>query len=40
MVVVEIVVMVVKKNDGEVAMEIKEIVVMMMVNVEVMVKWQ
>jgi len=40
MVVVKIVVIVVKKNNGELAMEIKEIVVMMIVNMKVMVKWQ
>lgn len=38
MVVVKIVVIVVKKNNGELAMEIKEIVVMMIVNMKVMVK--
>jgi hypothetical protein len=38
MVVVEIVMMVVKTNDGEVAIEMKEVVVMMVVDMEVMVK--
>jgi hypothetical protein len=40
MIVVKIVVIVVKKNNGELAMEIKKIVVMMIVNMKVMVKWQ
>jgi len=40
MVVVEMVVMVVEKNNGEVAMKVKKVIVVMIVDKEVLVEWQ